>query len=325
MAPGPVQASVIIPALNAAEHIGEQLLALARQRTEVSWELIVADNGSSDRTVGVVESIAPQIAVPVRIVDASARTGVSAARNAGAAVAAGELLLFTDADDVVDDLWVQEMVSALRGNLFVGGKEELWDLNGETIGSWRRPMGEAHNAEFMGRPYVRGGNFGCTTAAYAAAGGFDETLLRSVDIDFSLAMRAVGITPVFAERAIVHYRYRRKPAQTVRQMWEWGRDGGVLYARYGIEPPTFVDVTRLSFRAAKLAVRDLMRGRRPVHSAGEIAWVVAEVSTLWRHPGFWQPVARLAPMDSVWAVQRERIGRLMGLIPGRARTGRERA
>jgi glycosyltransferase involved in cell wall biosynthesis len=319
MAPGPVQASVIIPALNAAEHIGEQLLALARQRTEVSWELIVADNGSSDRTVGVVESVAPQIAVPVRIVDASARTGVSAARNAGAAVAAGELLLFTDADDVVDDLWVQEMVSALRGNPFVGGKEELSELNGEVVCSWRRPMGEAGLAVFWGRPYVRGGNFGCTTVAYTAVGGFDETLLRSVDIDFSLAMLESGITPVFAERAIVHYRYRRDPGQTLRQMWDWGRFGATLYARHGIEPPTFVDAARVCFRAAKLAVRDLLHGRRPVRSAGDITMVVAEAATIWRDPGFWQPVARGEPMENVWAVQRQRIGRLARLIGRGAR------
>ena len=48
--------SVIVPCRNAATFIGMQLEALARQRCDRDWEVVVADNGSTDQTRGVVES-----------------------------------------------------------------------------------------------------------------------------------------------------------------------------------------------------------------------------------------------------------------------------
>lgn len=43
--------SVVIPCYNAAEHIGAQLSALSRQLCHRSWEVVVADNGSTDATI----------------------------------------------------------------------------------------------------------------------------------------------------------------------------------------------------------------------------------------------------------------------------------
>ena len=42
--------SVVLAVRNEAEHIGAQLAALAGQRTDVPWELLVVDNGSTDGT-----------------------------------------------------------------------------------------------------------------------------------------------------------------------------------------------------------------------------------------------------------------------------------
>ncbi|MBF2059991.1 glycosyltransferase family 2 protein, partial [Fischerella thermalis] len=43
-----MKVSVIIPCLNAAETIGVQLEALANQQWSQPWEVIIADNGSTD-------------------------------------------------------------------------------------------------------------------------------------------------------------------------------------------------------------------------------------------------------------------------------------
>src|ERR671919_3057602 len=48
--------SVVIPCLNAAETIGVQLDALRRQKWSERWEVIIADNGSTDATVSVIEA-----------------------------------------------------------------------------------------------------------------------------------------------------------------------------------------------------------------------------------------------------------------------------
>ena len=97
-----VAVSVVIPARNAARTLDAQLQALAAQRFPAEWEVLVSDNGSTDATRAVAVEWAGRIPL-LRVIDASARPGASAARNLGAAAAHGELLLFCDADDVVAD------------------------------------------------------------------------------------------------------------------------------------------------------------------------------------------------------------------------------
>ncbi|MGY1659594.1 glycosyltransferase [Geodermatophilus sp. SYSU D00705] len=91
--------SVVIPAWEAETTLPDTLASLAAQ-TEESWEAVVVDDGSTDGTVAVAESVA-QEDPRVRLVRAQ-HGGVSAARNRGIAEARAEWLLFLDADDVLE-------------------------------------------------------------------------------------------------------------------------------------------------------------------------------------------------------------------------------
>ena len=73
--------SVVIPVLDAAEWLGHQPAALAAQDVPVPWEVLVADNGSTDETVDVALSWRKDL--PLRLVDASERRGINHARTAG--------------------------------------------------------------------------------------------------------------------------------------------------------------------------------------------------------------------------------------------------
>ena len=75
--------SVIIPCLNAAGTLVEQLEALFGQDYSGEWELLVADNGSSDGTAELVESYRSKLP-RLRFVDASARRGQAPAWRATA-------------------------------------------------------------------------------------------------------------------------------------------------------------------------------------------------------------------------------------------------
>ena len=99
-----MRTSVIIPVLNGAATIGAQLDALAAQ-TAMDFELIIADNGSNDGTYDVVARSADRFE-RVEFVYAADVAGAAAARNIGASAAAGEILLFCDADDLVGPEWV---------------------------------------------------------------------------------------------------------------------------------------------------------------------------------------------------------------------------
>lgn len=112
-----VDATVIIPARDAAGTLGATLAALARQETTAGFEVIVVDDGSSDQTAAVAETGA----VPVRLLRGTGY-GPASARNLGAAAASGRALLFTDADCVPESGWLTAALRALEHADLVQGQ-----------------------------------------------------------------------------------------------------------------------------------------------------------------------------------------------------------
>lgn len=93
--------SVVVPAYNEEELIGQCLDALKRQTVKAD-EIIVVDNNSKDRT----EKIAKKYGA---IVVKEKRQGASYARNAGFNRATGDIILRTDADTVVPKNWIEKI------------------------------------------------------------------------------------------------------------------------------------------------------------------------------------------------------------------------
>ena len=90
---------------NAEAHLGGQLEALAAQECDLPWELVVSDNGSTDRSLAIVREYRDRLPRLV-VVDSSARRGPAAARNDGVRAAGGSLIVFCDTDDVVGPGWL---------------------------------------------------------------------------------------------------------------------------------------------------------------------------------------------------------------------------
>lgn len=89
--------SIIIPAFNREQELAETIRSLLCQSVAAD-EIIVVDDGSTDRTVTVAKSFGPL----VRVIRQDQR-GPGAARNAGLAVAQGEFIHFFDSDDLASD------------------------------------------------------------------------------------------------------------------------------------------------------------------------------------------------------------------------------
>jgi GT2 family glycosyltransferase len=97
--------SIIIPAYNAQDTIGAALEALFHQTYSGRIEIIVIDDGSHDGTADRAR-IFPNVRY-----FRQENTGPAGARNHGARVASGEILLFTDADCRPEKDWIEKMVA----------------------------------------------------------------------------------------------------------------------------------------------------------------------------------------------------------------------
>src|SRR5262249_28622822 len=168
--PSSPQLSIVIPCYNSEGTLPAQLSAIARQVTRYSWEVVVADNGSRDRTHGIASAFCERIPA-LRVIDAAAMRGAAHARNTGANAASGQAILFCDADDVMGEGYIEAMGLALERSPFVACRYDFAKLNV----SW---LGAARGNNKDGQSHGLAGGYCHPTLPYAGAGGLG--ILKSV-------------------------------------------------------------------------------------------------------------------------------------------------
>jgi glycosyltransferase involved in cell wall biosynthesis len=225
--------SVVIPCLNKADSIAVQLEALATQQNANLWEVIIADNGSTDASLEIAEQYREKLP-NFRIVDASDRKGAAHARNVGARAAASDAIVFCDADDEVGPGWVAAMSQALSNHDFVGSRFEFEKLNkpelvkSRTHAQTKKLQSVAH----CRLPFAGGSGLGIKRSIHTAVGGFDESMLFCEDTDYSWRVQAAGTTLHFVPEAIIHIRLRENLADIRKQANCWGEYNVLLYYKH---------------------------------------------------------------------------------------------
>ena len=186
--------SFIVPAHNEEQLLGRTLSALhaAARASGETYEIIVVNDASSDRTGEVAEALGARV-VPV------AYRQIARTRNAGAAVAAGQLFIFVDADTIVPAATVHATLKAWRAGAIGGGASVYLD--------GRLPW---HARLFM--PVFRFGMRAarlaagcyvfCTPTVFDAIGGFDVRLFAAEELALSRAARRHGRFIVLPDRVV---------------------------------------------------------------------------------------------------------------------------
>jgi glycosyltransferase involved in cell wall biosynthesis len=182
------QISAIICTHNRDNYLGAAIDSLLAQDFAAEYEVVVVDNGSSDRTSEVVKQ---RLGNPRLKYVFEPILGLSVARNTGAKVANGEILAYLDDDAVASDRWLQILFSAYQNNpklAIAGGKVTLLWPQDIQPPKWLSP-GLAGNlgAYDLGNSIVyidqpgltpRGLNYSIRRNFLEEIGGFDPNLGR---------------------------------------------------------------------------------------------------------------------------------------------------
>lgn len=233
MSPSPRLVSVVLPVRDGEGTLATQLGALAEQDYARRWEVLVADNGSTDSSAQVARRHLG--AVPGgRLVDATQRRGAAHARNAASRAAGGDFLAFCDADDRVGPGWLSALVGSaaegemVAGRLVPGAFNDAHTRAAHDGGGWS--AGPPVALRFL--PFASGSNCGIWTDAFHRLGGFDETLAVGEDIDLSWRAQMAGMRLMFSAGAVVERRYASGACAIGRQHYRYGQAAARLFARH---------------------------------------------------------------------------------------------
>ncbi|WP_162940173.1 glycosyltransferase family 2 protein [Gryllotalpicola protaetiae] len=250
--------TVVIPCRDVTGVIERQLRAIGEQATAARFEVVLADNGSSDDLRGFVD----RLGLPeVRVVDASDTPGINHARNRGVEGAAGSaLVVFCDADDLVHPGWLEAHWQAyLGGAKLQGGALHRVLADGSELG-WQTELQDT--LRFL--PWAPGANCAVATEVFAACGPFDESYRGGGDeTDFFWRAQLAGYELVAVPDARIDYLMRIDAKGVYRQNVAYGKSHVKLFAAYqGRGMPRSLDpaiAQRLGRDLAKLLLRGFRR------------------------------------------------------------------
>lgn len=186
--------SIVIPAFNEEKYIENTLFSLleSEQKTHISYEVILVNNNSTDKTVQLAQKF--KNGMNLRILKET-KQGRGAARARGFREAKGEIVLSADADTIFYRGWIETLASEIKGE-FVGVTTpcKIMDRSILTnaIFNFSQPGFMFFYRLFLGHYWLSGFSSGVSRSVYKKAGGFDVSLQGQEDIDLSLRVAKLG-------------------------------------------------------------------------------------------------------------------------------------
>jgi glycosyltransferase involved in cell wall biosynthesis len=282
-----VNVSVVIATKDRAELLDAALASLRAQSDAPPFDIVVVDNGSRDRTPAIArEHGAAYVFV--------AEPNRGRARNAGVALATGELIVFVDDDVIVPPQFVAAHARAHAA------EEVPLAVSGPIVNvpaSADRPAPTAANAS---RAFFVTCNVSVSRAIFTAAGGFDETFDRYgwEDTELGVRLRARGVRRRFAWDA---YLWHIKPPTP--EALEDALGKAIEKARMAAQFVRKIPTTRVKLATGAYGF-NLARAR--LLAPPLLQPLYAGLATSTRLPSVLSSIARGLLLDSVYTEELER-------------------
>jgi glycosyltransferase involved in cell wall biosynthesis len=223
--------SIIIPSYNRSDEIRELLESLLTVDFPADrFEVIIADDGSTDDTSEVVAQYAGQAPFELHYYSQQ-NQGPGAARNLGMSKARGDFFIFLDSDVTVPVHWLRAIDSVLQAQKAdaFGGPDSYKDdfppllkaINYSmtsfiTTGGLRGRKGKK-----LARYYPRSFNMGLSRELWQKIGGFGS-LRHGQDIEYSNRIIRSGVKVVYIAGAEVYHKRRTNLRRFYKQVFNWG-------------------------------------------------------------------------------------------------------
>jgi glycosyltransferase involved in cell wall biosynthesis len=229
--------SFIIPAHNEEHYLGPTIQAVtaAVRGVGVSFEVIVVDDASNDRTAAIAEVHG------ARVIHVQNRQ-IAATRNAGARAARGDTFFFVDADTLANPAAVRAALQAMCRGAVGGGC--VFSFDG-ALPLWARTLYPVLVLSVRILKLVGGCFLFCTREAFEGVGGFCERYYAAEEVAFITALKRRGRFVIPGPAVITSGRKLRAFSvwQILRQVWPLLVIGPEAYRRreeleiwYGEQP-----------------------------------------------------------------------------------------
>jgi glycosyltransferase involved in cell wall biosynthesis len=231
--------SVVVPVYNAEQTIEACLESLLEQ-SHSPLEVILVDNGSTDRTSEKVDAFARRHRSTNLVLVSEKERGPAVCRNTGVRLSKGDILCFTDSDCVTDADWIRDVLEAFRisdvgavaGNIF--GYQPSNRI--QQFLSLYTLRGAPQDRSFDHFSLTEGGfataNLSVRRKVFDAAGGFDEDMRYGEDHDLCSRIMDSGYRLQYIHKAVVHHIHRRTFRDFVRQSFFSGIGHAHLLQKY---------------------------------------------------------------------------------------------
>ena len=219
--------SVIIPVYNRPDEIDELLDSLTRQ-TYKQFEVLVVEDGSTNKCGEVVEKYAEKLKIAYYY---KPNSGQGFSRNYGFEKAKGDFLIVFDSDCLIPDHYFQAVENHLNTHLLdaYGGPDRAHGnftatqkAISYTLTSVFTTGGIRGGKKRMGTFHPRSFNMGISREVYEATKGYKITRMGE-DIEFSIRIINAGFKTGLIDEAYVYHKRRTSIGQFFKQLHFFGR------------------------------------------------------------------------------------------------------